>query len=173
MQRGHFAHRGGNFTFKDGADICNGALQTFRTYINGKINLESRKLLESQSPRQIAAIIFPMGMRLDLTFRSQEGCAPSEAIAIKLGRSIEAGAQVTLTLAYTGELSHSQGVYRSKTFRDLDAGQDTVLLVTQLEQTGARHMFPCIDEPSSKVQTQRLSSHNLHAHRGGWRSSSY
>lgn len=56
-------------------------------------------------------------------------------------------------MEYTGELSPSQGVYRSSSFRDEDEGQDTVLLVTQLEQTGARHMFPCIDEPSSKVKS--------------------
>ena len=61
---------------------------------------------------------------------------------------------VTLSLAYTGTLNPGKGVYRSSTFRDEEEAKDTVLLVTQLEQTGARHMFPCIDEPSSKVNLQ-------------------
>ena len=65
------------------------------------------------------------------------------------------GQNGTLAMSYVGSLNpaHS-GIYRSDVFNaatdDLPL-DDSVLLVTQLEQTGARHLFPCVDEPESKV----------------------
>ena len=43
-----------------------------------------------------------------------------------------------------------QGLYRSEPFASQE-GQ-SVMIVTQLESTGARWLFPCFDHPSVKVE---------------------
>ena len=81
-------------------------------------------------------------------------CPPSELVKVSLGSNLDAGATATITMQYTGMLSPSQGVYRSSSFNTNPASlasEEKVILVTQLESKGARHMFPCVDEPSSKV----------------------
>ena len=65
------------------------------------------------------------------------------------------GQNGTLAMTYVGSLNpaHS-GIYRSDVFNaatDDQAPEESVLLVTQLEQTGARHLFPCVDEPEFKA----------------------
>ena len=121
-------------------------------YHNDKMRIQPGSIFicpEPETPNLTAIVCY-------LLCSSQKGCPPSEVVAVHLNSSLEVGAMVSLFLAYTGNLSPSQGVYRSSTFRDEEEGKDSVLLVTQLEQTGARHMFPCVDEPSSKVSLEAL-----------------
>jgi aminopeptidase N len=60
------------------------------------------------------------------------------------------GTNVTLHATYNAHFSPNIGLYRSAPFTYY--GQySSVLVVTQLEQSGARHMFPSYDQPSHKV----------------------
>ena len=87
-----------------------------------------------------------------------KGCSPSEVVEISLPSLLSQGARANLSIQYTGQFNSGLGVYRSSPF-DLQEGKDreqSVLLVTQLEETGARHLFPCVDEPANKVIPRTL-----------------
>ena len=98
-------------------------------------------------------------------------------VRIDLGSIVlTAGSNATLAFQYTGRFNpQQQGIYRSAPymFTDPAVGREaSVLLVTQLESTGARHVFPCYDEPSYKVSL--LHEHTFyklspHAACGAWR----
>lgn len=73
------------------------------------------------------------------------------------------GRNYSLSFSYKGAFSPSQGLYRSASFRydDMGVEKESVLLVTQLEQFGARHLLPCLDEPDKKVQAPKTSPHSM------------
>jgi aminopeptidase Q len=79
--------------------------------------------------------------------RAKDGCPPTEMVEIRLGSQVEKGKDYSLSFGYRGELN------RSKNFKYMQVGNEfeSVLLVTQLEPTGARHVLPCLDEPAKKV----------------------
>jgi hypothetical protein len=85
--------------------------------------------------------------------RAKDGCPPTEMVEIRLGSQVEKGKDYSLSFGYRGELNPSRGIYRSKNFKYMQVGNEfeSVLLVTQLEPTGARHVLPCLDEPAKKV----------------------
>ena len=65
--------------------------------------------------------------------------------------------QLMLRFTYTGTFSPDRGLYRSAPFTAYDASvspQESVLIVTQLERQGARHVLPSVDEPLVKVWLQ-------------------
>jgi len=58
---------------------------------------------------------------------------------------------LNVTLRFSGELGdRMHGFYRSS-FYDAESGEKKWLAVTDLEPAGARHVFPCFDEPSFKA----------------------
>ena len=59
-----------------------------------------------------------------------------------------------MSFQYEGTFSPDQGLYRSTPFASTDpsgAQNQSVLLATQLESQGARHLYPCVDDPQYKV----------------------
>ena len=79
-----------------------------------------------------------------------EDCSDLEAVSIGLvDRSLGPGtAEVTLT--YTGKFNPNRGIYRSEKRTD-NQGNTKLMIASQFETRGARHAFPCIDEPAQKV----------------------
>ncbi len=64
---------------------------------------------------------------------------------------LPAGENITLHASYSAHFSPNVGLYRSEPFTYY-GDKASVLVVTQLEQTGARHLFPAYDQPVHKVR---------------------
>lgn len=87
--------------------------------------------------------------------RPGTGGSKAGQVSISLGNTtVPPGARAKMQLTYTGQLSPNSGIYRSEAFSVEGAGEarESVLLVSQLEQRGARHVFPCVDEPHVKAR---------------------
>ena len=85
--------------------------------------------------------------------RAEDGCPATGMVEIRLGTDLQQGKNYSLSFSYQGAFSPSQGLYRSDSFKYTQVGipMESVLLVTQLEETGARHLLPCLDEPKEKA----------------------
>uniref|UniRef100_H2YKR8 Aminopeptidase n=1 Tax=Ciona savignyi TaxID=51511 RepID=H2YKR8_CIOSA len=72
-------------------------------------------------------------------------------IVIKTTSPCEAGKMYTMFADdFTGELGDDlTGIYRSE-YKN-EAGVNRVIAISQMETTGARHTFPCFDEPAFKA----------------------
>ncbi|TRY69055.1 hypothetical protein TCAL_04130 [Tigriopus californicus] len=75
--------------------------------------------------------------------------AHNETLVINLAQALPVGAQVELSIEYKGELNDTlRGFYRTA------QGPAQYGAVCHFEATGARHAFPCWDEPSFRAQFQ-------------------
>ncbi|KHJ96075.1 peptidase family M1 [Oesophagostomum dentatum] len=73
-----------------------------------------------------------------------------EKVEIELAKTLDRGKEVTLTLVYTGLIGDNLGgLYQTK-YQDSN-GTQKVAAVTQMEETEARLMVPCFDEPEFKA----------------------
>lgn len=82
-------------------------------------------------------------------------------MAISLGTpdSLPDDGNLLLEFEYTGSFSPNSGLYRSSPYvlpeASMEPDHQSVLIVTQLEKLGARHVLPCVDEPAAKVKQHR------------------
>ncbi|KAK9811131.1 hypothetical protein WJX73_005144 [Symbiochloris irregularis] len=72
-----------------------------------------------------------------------------------LGNSLPEAGRMLLKFEYTASFFLNSGLYRSKPYtipaNAEEPEHQSVLLVTQLEKLGARHVLPCVDEPAAKA----------------------
>ena len=70
---------------------------------------------------------------------------------IILAEDLKTGSPAIISIDFSGEIKYGDlsGLYPS---RYQINGEDCELLSTQFESTGARKVFPCIDEPSAKAE---------------------
>lgn len=101
-------------------------------------------------PHEDALTYWFIYLNSSMLYRTSSSCPSSDVVEVKPGKLIHKASNWSLSMAYTGKFNPGQGLYRSSSFT-YQPGRESVLLVTQLESHGARHLFPCIDEPSSKV----------------------
>uniref|UniRef100_H2YKR7 Aminopeptidase n=1 Tax=Ciona savignyi TaxID=51511 RepID=H2YKR7_CIOSA len=87
----------------------------------------------------------------DFPIESVNFVAINEYIVIKTTSPCEAGKMYTMFADdFTGELGDDlTGIYRSE-YKN-EAGVNRVIAISQMETTGARHTFPCFDEPAFKA----------------------
>jgi puromycin-sensitive aminopeptidase len=73
-----------------------------------------------------------------------------ERVAFALAETLPAGAEPSLSLAFTGTLNDKlRGWYRS-TYKD-ESGTERVIATSQMQATDCRRAFPCWDEPDFKA----------------------
>ena len=71
---------------------------------------------------------------------------------LHLAEDMTSGKEYTVNIMYTSILNDAlSGFYRSS-YMDAWSGEKKWLAVTQLENTGARQAFPCMDEPDRKAK---------------------
>ncbi|CAJ0939306.1 unnamed protein product, partial [Mesorhabditis belari] len=73
-----------------------------------------------------------------------------EMVTIQLGKVLEIGSNVVLTLIYTGPIDNSLGGLYQSRYKHTD-GVEKIIATTQMEPTDARRMVPCFDEPAFKA----------------------
>uniref|UniRef100_H2XYF3 Aminopeptidase n=1 Tax=Ciona intestinalis TaxID=7719 RepID=H2XYF3_CIOIN len=96
----------------------------------------------------------------EVTVESNTPYRPNQYIVIKTSSPCVVGDTYTMVAdSFHGELGDDlTGIYRSE--YDNEFGEHRVIAISQMETTGARHTFPCFDEPGFKATFNITLYHN-------------